>query len=119
MFLKQVDQTKYGSLVTGLDSQHSLSNDQYPKTMSETTNVLSNHRFDQTLLSVLIYQSGLDVVPMTERVAVERSTLSQDPHEPSNKIVYSARGSSQEYAMDLYDRHGQFRYRMLRNRKIE
>ena len=47
-FLKQSDQTKYGTLIHGLDTQHSLANNQYPTTMSETTNVLSNHRFDET-----------------------------------------------------------------------
>ena len=48
IFLEQADQSKYGSLCTGLSTQHSLQNDQYPKTMSQATSVLSSHRFDQT-----------------------------------------------------------------------
>ena len=47
LFLEQADQSKYGSLVTGLSTQHSLQNDQYPKTMSQATSVLSSHAFDQ------------------------------------------------------------------------
>ena len=48
IFMEQSDQTKYGSLMVNLSSQHSLSNDQYPRTMSQATNVLSNHRHDET-----------------------------------------------------------------------
>ena len=40
------DQGKYGSLLKNLNSQKSLGNDQYPKTITEANNVLSNHRFD-------------------------------------------------------------------------
>ena len=47
IFLEQADQSKYGSLCTGLSTQHSLQNDQYPKTMSQATSVLSSHHFDQ------------------------------------------------------------------------
>ena len=46
VFLTNTDQAKYGSLVTGLSTQQSLGNDQYPKSMIEAANVLSNHRFD-------------------------------------------------------------------------
>ena len=46
IFLEQSDQAKYGTLLTGLNTQHSLQNDQYPKTMSQATNVLSNHKHD-------------------------------------------------------------------------
>jgi hypothetical protein len=41
------EQTKYGSLLKGFVSQFSLGNDQYPKTLTATTNVLSNHKIDQ------------------------------------------------------------------------
>jgi len=34
--------------MTGLNTQQSLGNDQYPKTITESNNVLSNHRFDVT-----------------------------------------------------------------------
>ena len=47
IFLEQADQSKYGSLCTGLSTQHSLQNNQYPTTMSQATSVLSSHRFDQ------------------------------------------------------------------------
>jgi hypothetical protein len=46
MYLKNSDKTKYGSLLKGLETQQSLKNSQYPKTLVEATNVLSNHRFD-------------------------------------------------------------------------
>jgi hypothetical protein len=46
-YLENSDRTKYGSLLTGLQTQQSLKNNQYPQTITEATNVLSNHRFDQ------------------------------------------------------------------------
>ena len=47
IFLEQADQAKYGSLLSGLSTQHSLQNDQYPRTMSQASNVLSNHKHDE------------------------------------------------------------------------
>jgi hypothetical protein len=47
-YLVHGDQTKYGSILTSLITQQSLRNDQYPKTISEANNVLSNHKFDIT-----------------------------------------------------------------------
>jgi hypothetical protein len=46
MYLDNADKAKYGSLLTGLHTQTSLKNDQYPKTITEANNDLSNHRFD-------------------------------------------------------------------------
>ena len=45
-YLKAVDQTKYGSVISGLNSQFSLGNDQYPKTLTDAHNVISAHRWD-------------------------------------------------------------------------
>jgi hypothetical protein len=46
IYLESADQSKYGSILSGLDTQNSLGNNQYPKTVSEANSVLSNHRFD-------------------------------------------------------------------------
>jgi hypothetical protein len=48
MYLENSDKSKYGSIMTGLETQQSLKNNQYPKTLAEATNVLSTHRFDYT-----------------------------------------------------------------------
>lgn len=48
LYLDNADKTKYGSILTGLNTQQSLGNDQYPKSITESNNVLSNHRFDAT-----------------------------------------------------------------------
>jgi hypothetical protein len=48
LYLENSDQTKYGSLLIGLNTQQSLGNNQYPKTITEANNVLSNHKFDST-----------------------------------------------------------------------
>jgi hypothetical protein len=45
-YLKAVDQTKYGSVLSGLHSQFSLGNDQYPRTLNDAHNVISAHRWD-------------------------------------------------------------------------
>ena len=46
LYLENTDQAKYGTLLKGLNSQKSLGHDQYPRHLSESNNVLSNHRFD-------------------------------------------------------------------------
>jgi hypothetical protein len=45
IYLENADLKKYGSVLTNLNSQKSLGNDQYPKTLIETNNVLGSHRF--------------------------------------------------------------------------
>lgn len=47
LLLENADKTKYGTLITGLSTQFSLNNDQYPKTIIEMNNVMANHRFDK------------------------------------------------------------------------
>jgi hypothetical protein len=46
MYLSNADKAKYGSILKGLSTQQSLSNDQYPRTVIDSNNVLSNHPFD-------------------------------------------------------------------------
>eukprot|EP00957_Ditylum_brightwellii_P019635 1481425-Ditylum_brightwellii.AAC.1 len=48
LYLENADQGKYGTILTGLNEQQLLKNDQYPKTITETANVLSNHKFDNS-----------------------------------------------------------------------
>jgi hypothetical protein len=51
LYLENADKSRYGSILTGLNTQQSLGNDQYPKTISEANNVLSNHKLDTPLKS--------------------------------------------------------------------
>ena len=44
LYLENSDKQKYGSLMSGLQTQQSLGNNQYPKSITEANNVLSNHR---------------------------------------------------------------------------
>ena len=44
--MSNADKAKYGSILKGLSTQQSLSNDQYPRTITNANNVLSNHPFD-------------------------------------------------------------------------
>jgi hypothetical protein len=46
LLIRNSDQAKYGSLSTGLVSQFSMQNNQYPKTCTTAADILSNHRFD-------------------------------------------------------------------------
>jgi hypothetical protein len=50
LFIKQSNKKKYGSILNGWSTQYSLGNDQYPKTMAEARNVLSNHKFDTSYI---------------------------------------------------------------------
>ena len=47
LYLENADQSKYGLLLRGLNSQKSLGHDQYPRTLNESNSVLSNHNFDE------------------------------------------------------------------------
>ena len=42
MYLENANKLKYSLYFSGLSTQQSLGNDQYPKTITETNNVLSN-----------------------------------------------------------------------------
>jgi hypothetical protein len=46
LLLRNSDQQKYGSLMNGLISQFSMGNNQYPKTITAATDILSNHKHD-------------------------------------------------------------------------
>ena len=46
LLLKNSDQKKYGSLLTGLSSQFSMGNNQYPAKITSATDVLANHKHD-------------------------------------------------------------------------
>ena len=46
VYITNTDHAKYGTLLSTLSSQYSLGQDQYPKTLVNATNVLSNHHFD-------------------------------------------------------------------------
>lgn len=62
---------------------------------------LSNHRFDQTVLSILIYQSQLPIIPRTHLLSAHRYELNPNTEEASSAIVYTARCSSSEYVQQL------------------
>ena len=46
VYLANVDMSKYGTLVAGLDTQYSLGQDQYPKSRVDAHQVVSNHPWD-------------------------------------------------------------------------
>jgi hypothetical protein len=46
IYLDNSDGTKYGSLITSLQTQQSLGNNQYLTTITEANNVFSSHWFD-------------------------------------------------------------------------
>jgi len=48
LYLSNADSKKYGSISSGLETQMSLGNNQYPTTVTQANNVLSNHKFDNT-----------------------------------------------------------------------
>jgi hypothetical protein len=46
LLLRNSDPNKYGSMINGLISQFSMGNNQYPRTITAATDILSNHRHD-------------------------------------------------------------------------
>jgi hypothetical protein len=47
IYLENSDRKKYGSVLKNLNSQKSLGNDQYPKTLIDLNNVLGSHQFNE------------------------------------------------------------------------
>jgi hypothetical protein len=45
-YLDNADKTKYGTLLMGVNTQTSLKDNQYRKTITKAANILSNHRWD-------------------------------------------------------------------------
>jgi hypothetical protein len=52
--MENADQNKYGLVLKGLTEQYSLDQDHYLKTINHATNVLSNHKFDEKVVSDFI-----------------------------------------------------------------
>ena len=48
VYLRNSDSNKYGTLKRSLQSQYALQNNQYPKTVSKVTDVLTNHQWDDS-----------------------------------------------------------------------
>lgn len=48
LLLENADKSKYGSIITNLQSQYTLGNNQYPEDLIHANQVLSNHRFDSS-----------------------------------------------------------------------
>ncbi len=71
---------------------------------------LSNHRYDQTLLSIIIYQSGLPVSQNTHLLAAQRNQLHPDPLQASDRVIYTARCSTTDYVHQVRDVSDQLRY---------
>ena len=46
--ISQANWNKCGSLLDGFNTQHSLENDQFPRTMTRASDMSSNHKFDKT-----------------------------------------------------------------------
>jgi hypothetical protein len=69
IYLENADQAKYGTILSGLDTQNSLGNDQYPKTVSEANSILSNHCFD----------SIKSPTKMTNKLSSEQSKKETEP----------------------------------------
>ena len=48
ILIRQSDQKKYGSLIQMLTSQYSMGTGQYPRDMTTATDILANHKWDNT-----------------------------------------------------------------------
>ena len=47
LYMKNADSTKCGSLITKFQTEYSLGNNQYPRSMTSATDALSGHRWDK------------------------------------------------------------------------
>jgi Protein of unknown function (DUF1647) len=58
---------------------------------------LGNHRYDQTSLSILAYQTTVQATHYTEYLAAGRDQLNKDLFKPSEKIMWTSRGNCHFY----------------------
>jgi Protein of unknown function (DUF1647) len=58
---------------------------------------LTNHRYDQTSLSILAYQKDLKIPEYTQFLAAGRDQLSTDLKQPSSMFIWTSRGSCSEF----------------------
>jgi hypothetical protein len=65
---------------------------------------LSNHRYDQSSLSILAYRKDLKIPDYTQFLAAGRNQLSDDLKLPSSMFIWTSRGSCSEF---LYLMEGQ------------
>jgi hypothetical protein len=52
MYMENADKVKHGTLLSGLQTHISLGNNQYPKTLLESNNVLSNFKADNLVRQI-------------------------------------------------------------------
>ncbi|MFO1284929.1 MAG: hypothetical protein U1F51_21155 [Burkholderiales bacterium] len=62
------------------------------------------HRFDQSLLSIIAYTSGLAIRDRTDLVAAHRHEVELDPRRASARRIYTARATSSDYTLCLRSR---------------
>ena len=72
-----------------------------PECVAPAKSSLSNHRYDQSALSVAAYTSSITIEPHTELLAAGRDQLQASPREPSAMRVYTARQGSHDYVGDV------------------
>jgi hypothetical protein len=72
-----------------------------PACVAPAKSSLSNHRYDQSALSVAAYTSTITIEPHTELLAAGRDQLRASPREPSAMRVYTARTHSRDYVGDV------------------
>ncbi len=58
---------------------------------------LRNHRYDQSILSLIAYSCGLELKDHTYLLSAHRSELESDPTKPSTRRIYTARCTSLDY----------------------
>lgn len=75
---------------------------------------LSNHRFDQTLLSILIYASDIKIEHHTDLITASRHELSFDPFLHSDRVIFTARRSNKDYMYCVRDREKRLIYNHLK-----
>jgi len=85
------------------------------KCIAPTGSNISNHRFDQTVLSILAYTCGIELQTHTHLLAARRTQLQAKPEMESDRLVYTGRGSSKEYAFFIRDRNDNLLYEKYRN----
>ena len=91
VYLENADQSKYGSILSGLATQNSLRNEQYPKTHIEANNVLSNHEFDTKSVEVT-----REMKRRLERTMVKMKSWNYPLHNwKENVTVVASQGTDQ------------------------
>ena len=104
--ISQANWNKCGSLSDGFDTQCSLENDQFPKTMTRASNVLSDHKFDEAWKEKLKKKKDKDKKSNWTNNNNDAENTNNNKEQEQEKLDTSFRQQGEEITCCVCGKHG-------------